>query len=169
MLRAFLLLPGLLLLAAPAAMGQAAPVSVAAAHYPALTGRVVDEAHLLTPAQAARLNVQSEKLEKEVGPQFVVVTVASLGGVPIDAYGLGLGKHWGIGSKARNDGLMLIVAPTERMVRIEVGLGLEGRVTNAFARQVIDEAILPRFRAGDYPGGIEAGASRLVARLRSTT
>ena len=109
----------------------------------------------------------SARLEREVGPQLVVVTVTDLQGYSIEEYGIGLGRHWGIGHKDRNDGLLLIVAPLERKVRIEVGLGLEKRVSDQFAKKVIDEQLLPLFRQGRYPEAIQAGSSALIERLRS--
>lgn len=146
---------------------QAAPLGLAAAELPALTGRVVDEADLLAPSDEQALNVKLSALEREVGPQFVVVTVPSLGGLPIEQYGVQLGRRWGIGDKERNDGLLLIVAPNERKARIEVGYGLEKRVTDPFAAKVLRERILPRFAEGDFPAGIAAGSDALIARLRS--
>jgi uncharacterized protein len=134
---------------------------------PALTGRVVDEADLLPPAQEATLNQKLARVEREVGPHFVVVTIPTLQGYPIEEYGVQLGRRWGIGSKERNDGLLLIVAPSERKVRIEVGYGLERRVTDPFAAKVIREDILPRFHAGRFPEGIEAASDALISRLRS--
>lgn len=135
--------------------------------FPALSGRVVDQADLLTPAQEAQLAVKLAAVEREVGPQYVVVTLRSLQGRPIEDYGYRLGRKWGIGNKARNDGLLLIVAPAERKVRIEVGYGLERRVTDPFAGRVVREQALPRFREGHYPEGIEAATDALIARLRS--
>lgn len=134
---------------------------------PALTGRVVDEADLLTPAQEAKLADRLAAVEREVGPQYVIVTLRSLHGYRIEDYGYRLGRKWGIGSKARNDGVMLIVAPAERKVRIEVGYGLERRVTDPFAGKVIREQALPRFKEGRFPQGIEAASDALIARLRS--
>lgn len=150
--------------AAAVAVNAPAPVPP---DFPALTGRVVDQADLLNPEQEARLAAASAAVEREVGPQFVIVTVPSLQGLAIEDYGLRLGRTWGIGSRARNDGLILLVAPTERKVRIEVGTGLERRVTDPFAARVIRDTILPRFRANDLPGGIVAGSDALIARLRS--
>jgi uncharacterized protein len=158
------LLPVLIL---AAACGKPMPATQAAPHFPALTGRVVDQADLLPADAEAKLSAQSAAVEREIGPQFVIVTIRDLEGRTIEDYGLRLGRAWGIGSKARNDGLLLIVAPQERKVRIEVGYGLEKRVTDAFAAKVIREKIVPRFTAGDYPGGIEAGSAQLVRRLRS--
>jgi uncharacterized protein len=156
-----------------AACGSA-PSATANAHawgepptFPVLTGRVVDQANLLSPADEQRLSAASQAVEREVGPQFVIVTLSDLQGRSIEDYGVQLGRTWRIGSRARNDGILLIVAPNERKVRIEVGYGLERRVTDPFAARVIRERIVPRFRGGDFPGGINAGSEAIVARLRS--
>jgi uncharacterized protein len=156
-----------LLLGAAACDKPAPPVAFVEGPFPALTGRVVDRADLLSDSQEAALSRKAEALEKEVGPQYVIVTVPSLGGRPIADFGVGLGRHWGIGHKGRDDGVMLIVAPAEHKVRIEVGYGLERRVTDPFAGKVIDEQALPRFKEGHYPEGIEAASDALIARLRS--
>ena len=159
----------LLLGAAACDRSPAPPVKLVAADRDlALTGRVVDQADLLTPVQEMQLARKLEALEKEVGPQYVVVTVASLGGRPIEDYSLDLARRWGIGHKDRDDGLMLLVAPSERKVRIEVGLGLERRVTNGYAAEVIRDQALPRFKAGRFPEGIEATSDALIGRLRSS-
>jgi uncharacterized protein len=160
------LLLGLLLLGS-SSCEKAPPVVRDTSGLPALSGRVVDGADLLSPAQEARLSAKSEALEKEVGPQYVVVTVASLGGRPIEDYGVNLGRHWGIGHKGRDDGVLLIVAPSERKIRVEVGYGLERRITDPFAGRVIREQALPRFREGKFPEGIEAASDALISRLRS--
>ena len=153
---------------AEANRSAAAPTSFAfAAEPPALSGRVVDQADVLTPDEERALSGKSEALEREVGPQFVIVTVKSLGGQPIEQYGVQLGRRWGIGSKERNDGLLLIVAPAERKARIEVGYGLEKRVTDPFAARVMREQLVPRFQEGDFGAGIAAGSDALIARLRS--
>jgi len=166
--RAFVL-PLLLLGSAACDRSPAPPVAVVSADpaFPALTGRVVDRADLLTAQQEARLDRKSAALEREIGPQFVVVTVPSLGGRDIAEYGVDLGRRWGIGHKGKNDGLLLIVAPSERLVRVEVGYGLERRVTDPFAGKVIREQALPRFKDGRFPEGIEAASDALIARLRS--
>ena len=157
------LVAGALLLAA---CGTTAPAA-AGPDFPELTGRVVDEADLLRPEQERQLAAASEALEREVGPQFVVVTVPTLQGYPILEYGVDLGRSWGIGSAERDDGIILPVAPSERKARIEVGYGLENRVTDPYANQVMQKRILPRFREGDMAGGIMAGSRALVERLRS--
>jgi len=135
--------------------------------FPALSGRVVDQADLLTRADEQRLAAASAALEREVGPQFVIVTVNSLQGRSILDFAVQLGRHWGIGHRGVNDGVILLVAPAERQVRIEVGYGLEKRVTDPFAGRVIREQMAPRFRQGDMTGAINAGSDAIIARLRS--
>jgi len=139
----------------------------AAPEFPALTGRVVDQANLLSPADEQRLTAELAAVEREVGPQFVIVTVNSLQDRPILDYAVQLGRHWGIGHRGRNDGVILLVAPAERQVRIEVGYGLERRVTDPFAARVIREQMAPRFRQSDVAGAINAGSDAIIARLRS--
>jgi uncharacterized protein len=144
-----------------------ASASATAIAFPELTGRVVDQADLLTPAQEEGLAARSVALEKDIGPQFVVVTVPTLQGYAIEEYGVSLGRHWGIGSKERNDGVLLIVAPVERMVRIEVGYGLEQNLSDPYAAKVIREITLPHFRNGDFPEGIDKTSAAIIDRLRS--
>ena len=135
----------------------------AAPEFPALTGRVVDDAGLLSETTRARLTQLSEQHEQATSNQLVVVTVKSLQGYPVEDYGYQLGRHWGIGQKGQNNGVLLIVAPNEREVRIEVGYGLEGKLTDALSSHIIQGQILPRFKRGDYEGGIVAGAQAIVA------
>ena len=139
----------------------------AAQQFPKLTGRVVDEANLLSPAQEADLTARLEALEKASSRQLVVATVPDLQGYDIADYGYQLGRNWGIGQNEANNGIILLVAPNERRVRIEVGYGLEPIVTDALSHQIIQQDILPRFRADDYPGGIIAGADALIAQLQA--
>ena len=128
----------------------------------------MDQADLLTPFQEKQLTDQSEALEREIGPQYVIVTVTDLEGYPIEDYGIRLGNHWGIGSAERDDGVLLIVAPNERKVRIEVGYGLEDRITDPFAADVLQEHVLPHFREDHFPEGIIAGSAAIVEQLRAT-
>ena len=124
--------------------------------FPPLTGRVVDAANLLDPAdEEAPLTGDLKALEQKSSDQVVVVTLPSLQGYAIEDYGYQLGRHWGIGTKQLSNGMLLIVAPNERKVRIEVGRGLEPILTDALSKIIIENAILPRFRAGDFAGGIE--------------
>jgi uncharacterized protein len=133
--------------------------------FPALTGRVVDGAMLLDAGTRDRLDAKSAELERKTGRQFVVVTLPSLQGYEIEDFGYRLGRSWGIGEKDKNTGALLIVAPKERAVRIEAGYGVEGLLTDAVSRLIIENAILPRFRAGDFAGGIERGTDDIMQVL----
>lgn len=136
-----------------------------AQQFPKLTGRVVDAANLIDPPREAQIVARLEALEKQSGRQLVVVTLPDLQGYDISDYGYRLGRAWGIGDKERDDGALLIVAPTERKVRIEVGYGLEGILTDALSSQIIRNTIVPRFKANDYPGGIVAGSNAIADLL----
>jgi len=133
--------------------------------FPKLTGRVVDQADLLTPAEESELSAKSEALEKATGRQFVVATVNSLEGRTIEDYGYRLGREWRIGDEKKDDGVVLLVAPNERKVRIETGYGARVFLTDAVSSVIIRESIVPRFKAGDYPGGIAAGADQIVTMM----
>ncbi|AWW75315.1 methanol dehydrogenase [Erythrobacter sp. KY5] len=140
--------------------------ALAQPEFPALTGRVVDNADLLSPVQEAELTARLEALETQSQRQLVVATVPDLQGYDISDYGYQLGREWGLGDADRNDGALLLVAPNERKVRIEVGYGLEGYLTDALSALIIQNQILPRFRDGDMPGGIVAGTDAIVAQLQ---
>jgi uncharacterized protein len=133
--------------------------------FPALTGRVVDQAGVLSTEDRAALTTTLESLEAKTTDQLVIVTLKSLQGTSIEDYGYQLGRHWQIGQKDKNNGALLIVAANERRVRIEVGYGLEGTLTDALTRYIIETSILPRFKAGDLPGGIKLGAQQLFQVL----
>lgn len=146
--------------------------------FPALTGRVVDEANILDPALEQQIAQISAGLEQQTSDQLVVVTLANLRGREIEDYGYQLGRHWGIGQSSQNkqirgpgsgqakdNGVLLIVAPNERRVRIEVGYGAEGRLTDALSSVIINQSILPRFRAGDFAGGILRGTQDITQVL----
>jgi uncharacterized protein len=145
----------------------AAATPAAAQKFPPLTGRVVDTAGLLTPAQQQALSQKLEALEKASTRQLVVATVPDLQGYAIEDYGYKLGRAWGIGQKGANNGALLLVAKNDRKVRIEAGYGLEPILTDAFNKDVIDEKIVPAFKAGDYPGGINAGVDALIQQLQA--
>jgi uncharacterized protein len=132
---------------------------------PALTGRVVDNADLLAAADEATLAARSEALESATGHQFVVVTLRSLEGRPIEEVGIALGNGWGIGRKEADDGVLLIVAPNERKVRIEVGCGLETTLTDAEAKAILDAEVLPRFGKGQMVEGIDAGSRAIIREI----
>lgn len=128
----------------------------------ALTGRVTDAAHILNDTQKASLSKRLEKLERKTGHQMVIVTVPTLGGQDVAAFTQMLGNAWGIGRAAQDDGVVLLVAPNERKARIAVGDGLEKTLPNAVCDKIMTNRILPRFRAGDLPGGIEAGIDAII-------
>jgi uncharacterized protein len=157
-----------------------ASAAFAAPDFPKLTGRVVDQAELLTPEVEADLTAKLAGLENATTDQVVVVTVNSLQGYDIADYGYQLGRTWGIGQKEakaapgveseaggqfKNNGVLLIVAPNERKVRIEVGYGLEPVITDAYSSVIIQNAILPAFREGDYQTGIVKGTDEIIAQL----
>ncbi len=145
-----------------------AVVRAAEPAFPPLTGRVVDEAGLLSERDDAELTAALGQFEQQTGDQVVVVTLKSLQGLPIEDYGYQLGRHWGIGQKGKNNGALLIVAPNEREVRIEVGYGLEGELTDALSRTIIETEITPRFRQGDFAAGIKAGVAAMIQTLGGT-
>ncbi len=133
------------------------PPASAELKIPPLTGRIVDDAHLLTPADKASIEADLKALEEKSSDQIVVYTTNSLQGYPIEDFGYQLGRAWGIGQKGTNNGVLLIVAPTERKVRIEVGRGLEPQLTDALSKLIIQNAILPRFKRGEFSAGVKAG------------
>ncbi len=155
-----MLLPLLLALFAPAAHAQIVQPN----DFPPLKGRVVDTANLLSDDQEKQIDAQSDALEKATGRQFVVATIPDLKGQEIRDYGYQLGRAWKIGTK-ENDGVVLLIAPNERKVAIEVGYGLEPVLTDALSTLIINDQILPRFKAGDIPGGIIAGADAIVTQI----
>lgn len=133
--------------------------------FPALTGRVVDEAGILDAETLTALTASLAALEQKTTDQLVVVTLKSLQGTSIEDYGYQLGRHWQIGQKDKNNGVLLIVAPNERKVRIEVGYGLEGTLTDAVTKLIIENSITPRFKIADYAGGIKRGVEDIIQVL----
>ena len=123
---------------------------------------MVDQADLLRPEQEVDLTSKLAALEAQSGRQLVVATVRSLEGRPIEDYGYRLGRAWGIGAEGKNDGVVLLVAPNERKVRIETGYGARVFLTDAVSSVIIRNAITPRFKAGDFAGGIGAGVDAII-------
>ncbi|WP_284735929.1 TPM domain-containing protein [Dongia deserti] len=156
-----LLAAALLVVAAFQALADTLPV-------PALTGRVVDQANILSGADENRLTSKLSHLETKTSIQLIVVTLASLQDQPIEDWGLTLGRTWGIGQKGKDNGALLIVAPNDRELRIEVGYGLEGTLPDATADAIIRNVIIPRFKAGDMAGGISDGIDAIIAMLTGT-
>jgi len=127
---------------------------------------VVDAAKLLSPEQVAQLDQLSAQVEQASTRQLVVATIPDLQGYPIEDYGYRLGRAWKIGQKDANNGIILIVAPNERKVRIEVGYGLEPIMTDALSSVIINDTILPKFKAGDMAGGIMDGAAAIAEQMK---
>jgi len=152
-------------LTALAAFVLLAPIAHAQ-EFPKLTGRVVDAANILSAEQETAITAKLATLETTSQRQLVVATIADLQGYDIADYGFRLGDHWGIGDKERDDGVLLIVAPKERKVRIEVGYGLEGVLPDILAGRIIRDGIIPRFKANDYPGGIIVGVDQISKLLQ---
>jgi uncharacterized protein len=137
----------------------------AATNFPALTGRVVDDAHILTPVATADLERKLADLEQKSQIQLVVATVPSLDGQEIEPYANALFRAWKLGEAKQNNGALLLIAPKERRMRIEVGYGLEGTLTDAVSSIIIANAIAPRFKAGDYSGGVTRGVDDIITAL----
>lgn len=130
---------------------------------PELTGRVVDRAGVLSPDAEARITNLLEAHERASGQQFAVLTIPTLDGEAIEAFSMRVVERWKLGSnKEKDDGLLLLVVPKDRRVRIEVGYGLEGEITDAVSARVIRNVIAPAFRSGDYAGGIERALQTLM-------
>jgi uncharacterized protein len=143
----------------------ATPTHAAEPKFPALTGRVVDGAGILDASTTSQLTDMLAAHERATGEQVVVVTLPSLQGFAIEDYGYQLGRNWGIGQKGANTGALLIVAPNEHKVRIEVGYGLEGTLTDAISATIIQNDILPNFKRGDFNAGVIAGTRSILEVL----
>ncbi|MGV9010379.1 TPM domain-containing protein [Brevundimonas sp.] len=134
--------------------------------FPPLEGRVVDGARLLSPAKEQEITARLDALERDTTDQVVVITVPSLQGHEIEDYGYQLGRAWGIGRQDKDNGVLLLIAPDEKKVRIEVGYGLEPVLTDAMSTLIIQNAILPSFRQGYYERGITQGVDAIDKQLR---
>lgn len=133
--------------------------------FPPLTGRVVDQAGMLDAQTKARLEQMLKAHEQATSEQVVVATIPSLQGRSIEEYGYQLGRHWGIGQKGKDNGALLLVSRDDRKVRIEVGYGLEDRLTDAQSFLIINQVIVPAFRQGQFAQGINEGASAMLKVL----
>ncbi len=150
-------LSGLLLLASPAT----------AQTFPKLAGNpVVDQADIIPAGEEAALNTQLLELEKKTGHQLVVATVSDLEGRDVADYGYRLGREWQIGDAEKDDGVVFLIAPNERRMHIAVGLGLEPVLTDAMSGRIIRDTVTPRFKANDYPGGIQAGVNAIAEQIQ---
>lgn len=133
--------------------------------FPQLTGRVVDNAQMIEPSVREQLTQQLQAHEKATGEQLVVVTLPDLQGTDIADFGYQLGRYWGIGQKDKNNGALLIVARDDRKLRIEVGYGLEDRLTDAQSSVIINQVITPAFKAGNFSKGISDGVAAMLVVL----
>jgi len=146
-------------------LGWAGAAFAQAMTFPALTGHVVDQANVMTVESREALEQKLAALEEKSGIQFVVATLSSLQGQEIEPYANALFRNWALGEKTNNNGVLLIVAPNQKKVRIEVGYGLEGTLTDALSKIVIVNAMAPRFKTGDFPGGISRGVDDVITIL----
>ncbi len=135
--------------------------------FPPLVGEpVVDAANLLDPAQEAALNAKLKAINAATGHQLAVATIPSLEGRDIADYGYRLLRTWALGTKEKDDGAILIVAPNDRRTRIEVGYGLEPVLTDAYSSVIINSVMIPKFKAGDYPAGIDSGVDAIAEQIK---
>jgi uncharacterized protein len=137
--------------------------------FPPLSGRVVDQANVMTAESRSDIETKSKDLEDKSGIQLVVATVKSLQGGDIETYANELFRFWKLGQAQKNNGVLLLVAPAEHKVRIEVGYGLEGTLTDALSSVIISSAIIPRFKTNDFSGGIERGVDGVISVLSGDT
>jgi len=152
-----------------AAVSFGAPAAFAAdasqPPFPELTGPVVDQAGIIPADTREAIGQKLQAYDQQSGNQLLVVTVQTLDGYPIEYWGYQLGRHWGIGEKGSNTGALLIVDVAEHKLRIEVGYGLEGTLTDALSDDIIRNTIVPKFRQNDFGGGISDGVDRILAVL----
>src|SRR6516225_7027903 len=130
--------------------------------FPPLTGRVVDQANIMTAQSRSELEAKLKELEDKSSIQLVVATVKSLQGSDVETYANQLFRYWKLGEVKKNNGALLLIAPAEHKVRIEVGYGLEGTLTDALSSVIISSAIIPRFKTGDFSGGIDRGVDGII-------
>ncbi|WP_404711631.1 TPM domain-containing protein [Sphingomonas sp. MMS24-J13] len=142
-------------------------VPASAQSFPTFTNFVVDQANILPSGDEARLDHALANLQKRTRHQLAVVTVSSLQGLPINDYSLRLFRTSGVGRKHYDDGVVILVAPKDHKVRIEVGYGLEATLTDPRCAAIIRDLMLPAFTKGNFAGGINAGANAIIARLNA--
>lgn len=143
----------------------AAPVAAQDTAIPYLSGRVVDQAGVLSTQAHERLAAMLQAHERATGNQIVVLTVPTLGGQSVEDYAVRVFQEWKLGSRDKDNGALIVVVPQDRRVRIEVGYGLEGTLTDATASRIIRDLMTPRFREGNYDVGIEAGVTAVIQIL----
>jgi uncharacterized protein len=143
----------------------AGPNALAAPTFPTLTGRVVDQANILSSEQRILLEGKLKELEDKSGIQLVVATISSLEGLEIEPYANQLFRAWKLGEAKKNNGVLFLIAPKEHKLHVEVGYGLEGTLTDATSKIIIANAVAPRFKAGDFDGGVSRGVDDIITTL----
>ena len=143
------------------ALAWAAPA--AALDVPFLSGRVNDQASLLSDDGRSAVEAKLKDFESRTGHQVAVLTLDSLEGEPLEDFSLKVARTWGLGRKDRDDGVLFLISKNDRKLRIEVGHGLEGSIPDALAGRIISGEVVPRFRAGDFEGGVKAGVDAIIA------
>lgn len=137
----------------------------AALDVPYLSGRVTDDAHILDSGAVQRLNDALKAYEDKTGRQMVILTLPSLDGEALEEFSIKVARTWKLGRKGQDDGILILVARDDHKARIEVGYGLEGDLPDALAGRIISDEMVPRFRGGDYAGGLEEGVKAIVGTL----
>jgi uncharacterized protein len=150
-----------------AALCLLATLALAAFNFPPLAGRVTDQAGILSAPARAALETKLKDLEDKSSIQLAVATVKSLDGSDIESFANGLFRVWKLGEAKKNNGVLFLIAPNERKMRIEVGYGLEGVLTDAVSKIIIATAVAPKFKAGDFDGGVTRGVDAIVETLSS--
>src|SRR5208283_4654691 len=140
-------------------VGRALPVPPLAAH-------INDYAHMISEPAAGGLERELAELEKTDSTQIVVLTIPGLEGENIEEFSIKVAEAWRIGSKGVDNGVILLIVRDDRKVRIEVGRGLEGRLTDLVSGRIVRNSIIPRFKAGDFDGGVRAGVGGIVEAVR---
>ena len=135
---------------------------------PALSERVVDQAHILSPASLSRLNSALAEHESKTSNQVAVLTIPSLEGHPLEDFSHQVATTWALGKKGTDNGVLFLIAVKEKKLRIEVGDGLEGTLTDAKSSRIIRHEVVPRFRVGDFSGGVVAGARAILSTIEGT-
>ncbi len=152
-------------IAVSAALLSTSP-SLLARDVPYLSGRVNDTAGMITAEVRDRLETKLANFEKQTGAQVAVLTIGSLDGEVLEDYSLKVAQTWKLGHKGVDDGVLLLIAKDDRKMRIEVGYGLEGKLTDAQCRRILDDVVRPAFRSGDFGGGVEAGVDAITGTIQ---
>ena len=159
-------IPYWFLLLALLSLTMVLPKAADALEVPQLKGRVNDYANVLNPSQAERLETKLTEFEKTDSTQIVVLTIPSLEGEDLEGYSIKVAEAWKIGWKGQDNGVILLISQAEKKIRIEVGRGLEGKLTDLISGRIIRTVIVPYFKRGDFDGGIEAGTSAIIEAAR---